>query len=358
MKMTPVSELEFRRVRAEENFAWDEFVRASPQGNEFLSSGVLQILAAREHPIGEVVRVAAVDGAGRFVAGWAVLRRRRGMFRYCSSFPLFYAGPLLSVEWNATSAISNRTILMERLARCLQDNFDFITTEAAPELPDARGLIYAGFLVEQTYTHVWPGLPVEVLEQLPNRSKRRELRAAHAGHEFCWLPMTDGALQRFDALHDVTLEKFRWVAPAWWRESLLGNMRALEEQGICRLAAARVHGKEEFCAAVSVLLSKPQDCAWLWRVAYETDDPGLIPALYLWVAAEVKREFGSGVRVNFGGSPRSSLALFKDYLGAQATPHWILSWQRPGWRAFAWNFASTIKELFRKRMTLIGWKKH
>jgi hypothetical protein len=217
-------------------------------------------------------------------------------------------------------------------------------------------MIYAGCTAEQTYTHVWPAGEADSVVSLLNRSKRREMKAAQAKHEFRWQAMDDPALARFDALHNVTLEKFRWVAPAWWRISLLKNMNQLSNLGICRLAIAGLPEEKTFCAGVSVLLSPEHETAWLWRVAYQTDDPGLIPALYVWVAMEIKKEFGPQMKINFGGSPRSSLALFKDFLGAEITPHWIVSWQRPGWKPLFWNLASLTKELIRQRITLAGWR--
>lgn len=356
MKNPVLTAITFRSLGAQDDAAWDALVASSPQGNAFLSKKVLSLLAANEHPIAEIIRVGAVQEDGSLAAGWAVLLRKRGIFSYCSSFPLFYAGPLLAPEWNEPVALSNRTLLLERLARCLQEHFDFINTEAAPELPDARGLIYAGYFVEQTYTHLWPAGEADAIVSRLNRSKRREMKAAQKKHGFQWLPMSEDSLRRFDQLHNKSLEKFRWVAPHWWRRSLLKNMKELESEGICRMAVASVQGETLFCAGVSVLLSSAQNTAWLWRVAYQTNDPGLIPALYVWVAMQIKMEFGSQMRINFGGSPRSSLALFKDFLGAEMTPHWIISWQRPGWKPLFWNMASLTKELVRQRMTLAGWR--
>ena len=341
----------FTGVGADEEAAWDDLVRESPQGNVFLTGRVLRHLADREHPRARVLRVACAEAPGApFAAGWAVLGRRRAWFRYCSSFPLFYAGPMLGREWSAPDMATKRTALLAALGRRLLRDLDFLDTEAAPQLPDTRGLFYAGIQAEQIYTHVWPPGPADEILRRMNRSKRREAKISAAGCEFGWEPMGNEMLRRFNAMHNLTLEKFKWKAPGRWQRQLADNMRWLEKENICRLWAARPKGSDAICAAVSVLLSPDHSTAWLWRVAYESRDPGLIPALYWQAAREIRREMGDGWTINFGGSPRLLLSLFKDHLGAEAVPHWRLGWQRPGWKPFLWNIAAATKEHLRRSL--------
>lgn len=337
---------------------WDALVRASPQGNAFLLDDTLTLLACNETPRAEVWRVGCRSAADNtLVGGWAVLLRQRSVLRYATSFPLFYAGPLLSSALSIPGAALHRAPVLQGLARVLQEKLDYLETEAAPELPDARGLVYANCAAEQIYTHLWPAGSMEAILKGMARSKRRELQNARRRHCFGWQTMSQEQLARFNHLHNLTLKKFKWQAPAHWQRSLLTNMDRLAERGICRLFTASAQDSinptaeksPEFCAGVSVLLSPDHRIAWLWRVAYQTDDPGLIPALYFEAASSVKAEFGEDWRINFGGSPRLSLSLFKDFLGADATPHWRVVWQRPGWKPFFWSLASATKELWRQR---------
>lgn len=345
--------LVFRTLQPAEDALWDELVRVSPQGNAFLRSGTLRALAANERPTALVRRVGAFQEDGVLTAGWAVLARRRGGIRYCSSFPLFYAGPILTPEWNETKRTSQRMDLLKGLARELQRGLDILDTEAAPGLPDARGLLYAGCRAEQIYTHVWPACTADDLCRQLNRTKRQEAASATKRHVFGWKQADATSLDRFDRLHNETLTKFKWVASRAWRASFLRNVRELEREGVCRLfAAAPEATPEEPCALVTVLLSLDHRSAWLWRVAYRTEDSGLIPALYLHAGEAVKREFGAEWTINFGGSPNLSLARFKDYLGAVPTPHWRIRWQRPGAKALLWNGLLAVKEVFRRRLTL------
>jgi hypothetical protein len=343
----------FREIQPTQEAAWDELVRVSPQGNAFLRAGTLRALAAHEHPAARVWRVGAFREDGTLAAGWAVLARSRAGLRYCSSFPLFYAGPILAPEWNEPKRVTQGMDLLKGLARELQRGLDVIDTESAPGLPDARGLIYAGCRAEQIYTHVWPACPADDLVRQLNRSKRQESASAAGRHVFGWKTAEAETLDRFDRMHNQTLTKFKWVASRAWRATLLDNIRDLERIGVCRLfAAAPSSAPHEPCALVTVLLSPDHRCAWLWRVAYRTEDSGLIPALYLRAGEAVKREFGAEWTINFGGSPNLSLARFKDYLGAVPTPHWRIRWQRPGAKSLLWNGLQSVKEVGRRNLTL------
>lgn len=329
---------------------WDAFVGSSPLGNSFLRSDVLRDLAARETPRARLLRVAARDGDARLAGGWAVLQRRRGPVRYATGFPLFYAGPVLAAAWLEPERRESSVHLLHGLARRLTSHLDILDTEVAPGLGDARGLVYAGCAVLQAYAHLWPAGPADEVSRWPNRSKRRAIQQARQQFGFDWVGMEEKILYRFDELHNRTLEKFRWEAPESWRRALLGNMADLSARGICRLFAAFPPGNPQgFHAAVSVLLSPPHQTAWLWRVAYEPGHDGLVAALYVSAAEALKRELGPAWTVNFGGSPRISLSLFKDYLGAAPHPHWRVRWQRPGWTGLLWEAGQTFFEGLRRR---------
>lgn len=347
----------FRPITNSDDAAWNELVCASPIGNAFLQSATLVALAANEVPRAQVWRVGAFAAdSGRLEAGWAVLKRRRLGIRYCSSFPLFYAGPVLHAEWLVPERVTARMDLLYGLTCELQKELDVIDTEAAPELPDVRGLLYAGCHVEQIYCHVWPACAPEEVSRLAKRTKRQEAASARKRHQFGWRNADPKTLAAFECLHKITLRKFKWVAPETWHIALRNNMVALETLGICRIyAAAPRQTPDDPCALVSVLFSPAQQRAWLWRVAYQTDDSGLVPALYLHAAEAIKAEFGSAWTINFGGSPNRSLARFKDYLGATSVGHWRIRWQRNVLKMACWNVLVITKEIARRQLTLWQW---
>lgn len=338
----------FRELESGEELLWEGLVRGSPQGSNFHLGPALEALAAHEHPVATVRRVGAFGENGALLAGWAVLVRQRGPVRYSSHFPLFYAGPMLVAEWCGESRWTQRIGLLQGLAQVLQEDLDILDTEGAPGLPDTRGLTYAGCVVEQIYTHVWPVLAADEIEKLPDRTKRREIRKARQDHEFVRVGMTQENLALFDRLHDRTLQKFKWNPPVAWRRSLLQHTVAMGEMGLCQLFAAREKGSGKMVACVSVLLSEINRRAWLWRVGSVNESAGLVPALYQEVVAWIWETMGEGWTVNFGGSPRPSLARFKDFLGAQPVAHTRIQWQRANWKSSGWNLALEVKEQWRR----------
>lgn len=329
---------------------WDLLMDSSPLGNVFLHSGVLRDLAKRERPEASILRVGARNADGSLAGGWAVLKRRRGPVRYASSFPLFYAGPVLGPAWQQDDQREAAVMLLHGLAKRLTAELDILDTEASPDLRDVRGALYAGCEAQQVYAHLWPQGAAEEVARWPNRSKRRSIQQARGQYVFDWQKMEPASLEHFDDLHYRTIEKFRWHAPASWRQALIGNMTDLARKDICRLFSACPPGSPPaFDAAVTVLLSRPQKAAWLWRVAYAPRHDGLVPSLYVSAAEAVKREFGPEWTVNFGGSPRLSLSLFKDFLGAVPAPHWRIRWRRPGLRGILCGGAQVLRESFRRR---------
>ncbi len=341
---------EFRELPSDYDDNWDSFVEASPQGNAFLLSQSLRTLASHEHPQAYPLRVGAFNREGNLDAAWAVLVRKRGPVRYATQFPLYYAGPLLSAAACESKEQTHRIELLEGLARELCEGIDILDTEAAPELPDARGLIFAGCKIHQVYTHLWPQGTAEDLAGWPNKTKRYEMRKASKHHQFQEIPITPENLDLFDHLHNLTLIKFKWIAPAHWRSTLLANMSAMGKAGFCRLYGATSSDTPDSpCAIVSILLSPQQQRSWLWRVAYHTDEPGLVPALYVEASKDLKQRGGAGWTLNFGGSPRPSLAAFKDHLGGIPCPRWRITWERPGMKSILWNLSTTTKEYLRKK---------
>jgi len=110
----------------------------------------------------------------------------------------------------------------------------------------------------------------------------------------------------------------------------------------CRLYTART-AAGDLAAGVVVLLSREDATAYLWRQGSSPDlvQAGGIPALYWHAASDLAAEFPN---VNFGGSPQASLSQFKDYLGAEAVPHFALSRCKRRYRIAALERAQWVKD--------------
>ena len=132
-------------------------------------------------------------------------------------------------------------------------------------------------------------------------------------------------------------------------------MQWLEAQDGGRIFTTR-NSSGELKAAVIALLSRDDRTVYLWRCAYQSDAEShtVVPALYWKAALALREEWGAPLQVNFGGSPRVNLTLFKDYLGAKATLHFRLVHESAGWKTKAWKMSRQWKESARRVATRSG----
>lgn len=316
VSLNPVS------VPESEDDRWDALIESSAQGGDFLRSAPLRELARNEHPQAALKRIAIPDKEGTsYLAGWAFLIRRRRALRYSSQFPLFYNGPVLAPPADLDStAGSQRLALLHALGRAAHEGIDVIECECHPSLPDARGLIFADYQLETVFCHIWRPSADPIWKHF-NRTKRNEANRARKTHTFGWAEPSPAVFQEFRRLHDKTLEKFSWNPPVVWRETLNRQTEATCRLGFGRIYVARpLNDDRKIDAIVSVLVNQQDMTAYLWRVGVDSEQTGLVTALYGNAAESIRAEFGQDWEINFGGSPRFSLSQFKDYLGASAVP--------------------------------------
>jgi len=334
-----------RKFDNTEDAVWDNLVKQTPDAGDFLRSTCLWNLTDTLNPSATLVRLVVEDEkAGGPVAGWALMIRRRLGVRYNTQFPYYYNGPFVAAPYDRDPGQGARRIRYTHLlARAVLEEVDVIDAECPPGFEDVRGMLYAGFRVEQRSCHVWRAGEVPILKRF-NRTKRNEARRAMRTHTFGWEEMSPEGLAAFRRLHDAGLAKFSWNPPEKWREALDRQTALGKESGMCRLFGAR--DESGTCRAlVSVLFNPLRQTAYLWRVGFDSDQTGLIAAMYAEAAEAVRQEKGMDWEINFGGSPRFSLSLFKDYLGAEAVFHAALLYQRPGWPWMLWNGVFGLKEL-------------
>lgn len=334
-----------RKLEDTEDVLWDDLVTQTVDAGDFLRSDILRRLADSERPAAELVRLVVEDQkSGGPVAGWALLVRRRLGLRYSTQFPYYYNGPFVIAPFDRDPGQGAKRIqYVHLLAQAVRDEVDVLDAECCPGFEDVRGILYAGFRVEKRSCHVWRAGEVPVLKRF-NRTKRNEARRAMRTHSFGWEAMTPEGRAEFRRLHDASLTKFSWDPPEAWRDALDRQTAAGGELGLCRLFGAR-NEEGECRALVSVLFNQRRQTAYLWRVGFDSDQTGLIAAMYAEAAEAVRQEKGTDWEINFGGSPRYSLSLFKDYLGAEAVFHPALIRQRPGWAWLIWNGVFGLKEL-------------
>jgi hypothetical protein len=104
------------------------------------------------------------------------------------------------------------------------------------------------------------------------------------------------------------------------------------------------------------LLSPEDRTVYLWRCGYIPDEGEntVIPGLYWNACQHIFEEWGAPMDANFGGSPRLTLTQFKDYLGAEAIPHFKFIYYEPGIKTRAWRHLRRRKEDVRRIATRTG----
>ncbi|HMO04973.1 MAG TPA: GNAT family N-acetyltransferase [Kiritimatiellia bacterium] len=341
---------------AEHRDAWDALVSASPDANSFLRWESLDLIARTDSYGVRFHRVAVIDVEGGFRGAWALPFRTKAGFRYSTYFEFFYAGPFLhpDLESGSVHHARERMEVMQALASAQADFLDVIEAETHPAMTDVRPFLYAGWQVHPLYTHVWDMSDQEQVWNSMNREKRRLIRRTTDTMRFGFEP-GDGVIEDFITLYRRLITKFDWVPLPRWDHDLRRRLVALRDRDEGRLYAGR-DAAGELKAAVITLLSRDDRTAYLWRCAYTPDPEAhtVVPTLYWQASIALRAEWGAPLHVNFGGSPRLTLTLFKDYLGARPVVHYRLVHERPGLKTGAWRMARRWKESVRRIATRRG----
>ncbi len=343
-------------VSAVHDTAWDALVGIAPAANSFLRSACLEMIARTDSYGVCFHRVAVFGTDGTMRGAWALPYRTRAGFRYSTYFEFFYAGPFLHPELESGSVhhARERIDVMQALAAAQSGFIDIIEAETHPAVTDVRPFLYAGWAAVPLYTHVWDmDDPDQVWDRM-NREKRRLIRRSMETLRFGFETWGQ-AVDEFLVLYRQLITKFDWVPLPCWDADLRRRMKELHAWDTGRLFTART-AEGELKAAVIALLSRDDRTVYLWRCAYQADPEAhtVIPALYWKVSLAMRQEWGAPLSINFGGSPRLNLTLFKDYIGARPVLHFRLIHDRPGWRTRAWRTARRWKEHARRMTTRAG----
>lgn len=343
-------------VTAGHDAAWNDLVAASPAANSFLRSECLEMIARTDSYGVRFHRVAVFSADGSMRGAWALPYRTRAGFRYSTYFEFFYAGPFLHPELESGSVhhARERIDVMQALAAAQADYIDIIEAETHPAVTDVRPFLYAGWTAAPLYTHVWDMDDPDQAWNRMNREKRRLIRRTTETLRFGFETGAQ-AVDDFLVLYRQLITKFDWVPLPCWDDDLRRRMQELSTWDGGRLFTART-ADGELKAAVIALLSRDDRTVYLWRCAYQPDPEAhtVIPALYWQVSLAMRQEWGAPLSINFGGSPRLNLTLFKDYIGARPVQHFRLIHDRPGWRTKAWRTARRWKEDSRRMATRAG----
>jgi hypothetical protein len=271
-----------------------------------------------------VLMLGCYDGKGQLVGGQAIPCSTRWGMAMSIPFEFFYCGPVLAPIAGDNRA--RRTLehhrVVSALAQAASERLVYVQVETHPTFRDVRPFLYLGWQAAPIYTHIWRMDDADRTWHDMNREKRREIRRAQESFSF-GVEDSDAVLDSFLPLYHQTMHRFVWRPSVRWESIFRGRFRWLRQRDGCRLYTARTPNGE-LVGGVVTLLSREDQTAYLWRQGSDRAfvEAGGIPALYWHVACDLAPAFPN---VNFGGSPQASLSHFKDYLGAEAVPHFAIT---------------------------------
>lgn len=142
------SNLRIARLEDSGDSDWDQLVASSPQGNSFLRSDWLRMLARTDTSI-RVERYVVWDQRDRLRGGWALPLRQHFGLRFATEYDLFYAGPMLAPDLTppACSRRGEHDAVLSQLAQAFGRYCAVIAAEAHPSLSDVRVFLDAGWSV-------------------------------------------------------------------------------------------------------------------------------------------------------------------------------------------------------------------
>ncbi len=312
-----------RELGKEDWAAWDQLVAASPQGNVFMRSDWLQMLCETEPGL-QLLHLGCFSDAGSLIGGLAMPYTVQCGLKLAAPVEFFYHNSVLLAppQRRSTAAIvREQSHVVADLAGELARRLHYARSELHPAFRDVRMFLYAGWQVETVYTHIWRMTDTEQTWMSMTREKRRQIKAASRNYTFT--VEGEQALDDFLALYRETMRKFYWWPSPEWEARFRCRFQWMRACDGCRLYTARTP-EGALHAGVVALLSREDHTAYLWRLgsARVSAETGLVPALYWQAACDLAQEFE---QVDLGGSPEVTLNTFKDYLGAEAAQHFVVS---------------------------------
>lgn len=304
----------------------------------------------------KIQRMGVEGENGQLMGGWALPYRSHLGVKYSTYFEFFNAGPMLvpELETGSVHVSKKRMDTLMGLAQAHKETLHIIEAESHIRFQDARALHYSGFTLQTLYTHVWDFSDPNAVLAAMNRERRRLIRLAGEQYRFGRMEGTDAA-NEFIRIYRQLIRKFNWTPLARWDDDLRNRLDWLQKNDLgCIYGAWDESGSLR--AAVILLLSKEDRTVYLWRCGYIPDKGAntVIPALYWNACQHIFHEWGAPLYANFGGSPRLTLTQFKDYLGAEAVPHFKFIYDKPGMKTKIWRHLRRRKEAMRRIATETG----
>jgi len=317
--------IEVREISATDT-AWDELTASSRQTCLFVSREFLDVWAG-EDPSWHLLKLGCYDEKNRLVCGQAIIHRKIMKVRVQNTLSIFYAGtPVLAGDIPENSP--QQYEILSALARESRKRFPYLRIEFHPNLTDARAYLDNGWEAAPQYTHTWRVHDLNAVLKGMHR-KQTYVRKAQDMYNFS-IEHGEEIINEFLRLYAETMVKFGWQPPASWKDAFRRKAKWLETQNVLLPFTCRSKTGELVGIALYIL-SRESRTAYFWLVGYDHDHNSkeFPPAIHYFAAQNLAAEFDM---IDFGEGGNSSLFAFKDSLGTDSLPFWVLkSGNISGW---------------------------
>ncbi len=298
--------------------AWDGLVQNSRQNCVFVSRSFLETWTGK-NPFWRLLKLGCFDEQGRLVGGQGIIHRKIVGVRVQNTLSIFYAGtPVLAGDIPENSP--EQYEILSALARESRKHFPYMRIEFHPNLTDARAYLDNGWEAAPQYTHTWDLRDLNAVLKSMHR-KQTYVRKAQDMFDFS-IERGETIINDFLRLYAETMAKFGWQPPASWKTAFQHRAKWLESQDLLRPFTCRTKNGELVGVALYIL-SRESRVAYFWLVGYDHDrnSKEFPPAIHYYAAQNLAGEFDM---IDFGEGGNSSLYAYKDSLGAESLPFWVL----------------------------------
>jgi hypothetical protein len=241
--------------------------------------------------------------------------------RVQGSFNIFYrCTPILAGDVPENS--QEQYEILSALAQRTRKLFPYLKVEFCPTLTDARPYLDNGWSAMPEYTHTWDIRDLNALLKGMHR-KQTYVNRAQEMYDFS-TEYGDEIINDFLRLYIETMKKYDWEPPKGWRKDFSRKARWLSEQDLLRPFTCRFKNTGELVGVALYILSRENRTAYYWLIGYDhkLNSKEFPPAIHYHAAKSLAGEFDT---IDFGEGGNPSLFAFKDSLGTDSIPYWVLT---------------------------------
>jgi len=203
------SKIEVSEILNDKLPLWDAFVKDSPQGNFFYSSGWLNMVS---EITGRPLKIWTAGKADSIRAGIVIFENSK--YSYKMATPVYYQnfnGPVFYKpdDEKSQKTIANHHELLKHLVTILNENYDYFTIDTHFSNLDLREFLWQDFQFCPKYTYLF-NLNTKDIDETFNQSLRKKVKqATESGFEV----VKENNIEKFIELYDTSYNRHKMNPP-------------------------------------------------------------------------------------------------------------------------------------------------